>query len=80
MYLAALVMEGLFEWVGWHNPLVTLPVTYALLGPFLILALRRVYRESWPRTAFKGLALLIEGNIVDSAVGAAALYLTLWLI
>jgi hypothetical protein len=80
LYLAAIVLGGLSEWLNWHDPRVTLPITYALLGPFLTLALRRVYQESWPRTVVKCLALLIEGNIVDSLVGLAALYLTLLLV
>jgi hypothetical protein len=80
LYLAAIALGGWFELVEWHDPRVTMPITYALLGPFLTLALRRVYRESWPRSVVKCLALLIEGNIVDSLVGLAALYLTLLLV
>ncbi len=80
LYLGAIALGGLFEFVNRHDPRLTLPITYAFLGPFLTLALRRVYQESWPRTVAKCLALLIEGNLVDSLVGLAALYLTLLLV
>lgn len=80
LYLAAIALGGLLKWAEWHSAAASLVSTYAVLVPYMLAALRRVYRESWPRTALKGLGLLLAGFFVDNLVNLCALFLTLWLI
>ena len=48
-----------------------------VLGPYLALAMRRVYGDSPVSAVLKAAAMLVVGTVVDGIVGFAAIFLTL---
>lgn len=62
------------------GPLLALALNYALVAPYMFLALRRVHGESRLATAVKTVTLLALTLVVDGIVNVAALLLTLALV
>jgi hypothetical protein len=80
LYLAAVALGALTHVVGWRGPLASIGATYAVLAPYLFVALRRVYADSVVRTVLKMLVIFVATFIVDNIVSFGALLLTLWLV
>jgi hypothetical protein len=80
LYLAAIALGVLTQVVGWRGPLASIGATYAVLTPYLFVALRRVYADSVVRTAVKMLVIFVATFIFDNIVNFGALLLTLWLV
>jgi hypothetical protein len=79
LYLAAILLGGL--WNRWPaQPAVMLGATYGIVGPYLAIAMRRVYAEPLVPTVLKVLALAAFTLVLDTAVHIAALLLTLRLV
>lgn len=79
IYLAALVVGGANYVLG-TSALWTTASSYAVIGPYLFVALRRVYGGSAAATIAKVTVFCLGTLIVDLAVNFAALALTLWLV
>ncbi|MDQ3069306.1 MAG: hypothetical protein M3R55_06215 [Acidobacteriota bacterium] len=76
LYLAAAALGVVATRTG-AGPGVMLAVSYALLGPYLIAAMRYVFGEGWGWTAAKAVGLLAFAFVLDSLVNFVALVLTL---
>ena len=74
--LEALTVGALYKALGRPHPLFSLLLVYAILIPYVFLALRRVYREPPGRTFAKCLGLLFAAFIVDIPVNIAAVMLS----
>ena len=59
---------------------MALLLAHVIVGPYLALALRRVYGDSWPWTVAKVLVFFVITFIVDSTVNALAILVTLFLV
>ena len=79
LYVAAIAIGALSRALT-LRPGGTLLLAYVLIGPYLVIALRRVYAQPIGRTLAKALALASVGFIVDGTVNLAALALTIWLV
>jgi hypothetical protein len=79
LYMGAIVIGAIEEAVS-APPLVVLAMLYAVLIPYLFIAMRRVYGQSPTRTIFKVLVMCVVTFFVDNAVNFGALLLTLWLV
>jgi hypothetical protein len=80
LYLIAIVAGALLRVTGLHGPVESLLVSYALIGPYFYLALRRVYQNPPAKTLAKLLVISTVTFFVDNAVNIGALLLTLWLV
>lgn len=60
--------------------MITLPFLYALLGPYMYFALRRVYADTRTRTIIKTVGILAITFVIDSLVNFMAFLLTLRLV
>jgi hypothetical protein len=79
-YLMALITGAIGKLAGGLHPLASLGLSYAVLGTYAFILLRRVYREPPGRTAWKAVVILLVGFIIDSPVNFAAMLLTFALI
>jgi hypothetical protein len=59
------------------RPMLSLLFAYVLIGPYLVLALRRVYREALPRILLKAGVMALLTLVIDSIVNALALLATI---
>ncbi len=57
--------------LGWKMPVLFLNFFYPVAFIYLVLALRRVYRQSWPKTVAKGLALFACETLLFIGVNIA---------
>ena len=60
--------------------MVNLALAYAVIGPYLVMALRRVYGEPLLRTLLKAGVILLLTFVLDSVVNVAAFLLTIVLV
>lgn len=79
LYLAAIVV-GVITHSASMPSVVSLAIAYAVLGPYLVIALRRVYAEPLGRTLLKSLLFFLVTFVVDAVVNFSAFMLTLWLV
>lgn len=61
--------------VGWKMPVMFLNFFYPVAFLYLIFALRRVYRQSWPKTVGKGLVLFLCESLLFIAVNIAGFFI-----
>ena len=80
LYVGALAMAAFHKSTGLRGPVLAFAITYAILFPYLFIALRRVHRESVRQTLLKVFAVCAVTFLVDSIVNVGAFMLTLWLI
>jgi hypothetical protein len=79
LYLVALLLIG----ASWHlnlPPLAGLLITYGVIGPYLVIGIRRVYGGRLGATVLRVLALSAGTLVIDNLVNVAALLLTLRLV
>jgi hypothetical protein len=76
LYLAAMVIGILGRRVA-MSPVVNIALAYAIIGPYLVLALRRVYAEPLSRILLKAGLLALLTFVLDSVVNAAAILVTM---
>ena len=62
------------------HPLVNMLSTFGVLGPYLFLALRRVYREPRGRILWKTVAMMLFAVLFDNIMNFIALMVTLKLV
>ena len=79
LYFAGLLV-GVARRIFAMPPLLNVAFAYVIIGPYLVLALRRVYAEPLPRTLLKAVVLAALTLAIDSAVNLAALLLTMMLV
>jgi hypothetical protein len=79
LYLITIVLGAVLKWLP-ANPYAGPVAALAVLGPYLFVALRRVYREPAPRILWKTAAMMLFGVIFDSTVNFLALIVTLRLV
>jgi Protein of unknown function (DUF3667) len=79
LYLAA-ILVGVVTRVLAMPPLVNLALGYGVAGPYLVLALRRVYGEPLLRTLLKAVVILLLTAVLDSVVNVAAFLLAIVLV
>jgi hypothetical protein len=60
--------------------MLNLAFAYAIIGPYLVLALRRVYGEPLGRTLLKTFVLVLLTTVIDTVVNISALLLTIALV
>lgn len=80
LYLAAIGLGAITEAFQVRSPVMSLAMTYAVLAPYLFIALRRVYRDTVVRTVLKMLVIFAVTFVVDSLTNVGALILTVWLV
>jgi hypothetical protein len=80
LYLAVIPVGVIHQALGPLGPLVSLVLTYAVLGPYLYLAMRRVYDDKPSKTVLKVVVMLAVSFIVDNLVNLGAFALTIWLV
>lgn len=80
LYLLAIPLGMLNQVTRATVPMAALLLTYAILAPFLYVALRRVYGERGLRLAAKVAVMLAVAFVVDGLVGIGAILLTLRLV
>ncbi len=79
LYLAAILVGVVARSLA--MPLMAnIAFAYAVIGPYLVLALRRVYAEPLSRTLLKAAVLALLTFVLDSVVNAAAILLTMMLV
>jgi hypothetical protein len=76
-YLAALAANGLYRALGQGQPLLFVVVLYAILVPYVYLALERVYHAPAGVTWTKTLLLLALTFVLDIPVNVAARAITI---
>jgi hypothetical protein len=79
LYLAAIVL-GIAGRSLAIPPMVNVALVYAIVGPYLVLALRRVYGERLSRTLLKAGVIALLTLVLDSIVNVAAVLLTIVLV
>ena len=79
LYVLGIITGGIAAIASLPSP-YTLPLLYALLAPYLYVALRRVYGDTTARTVMKTIATLLITLIVDSMVNLMAFMFTLKMI
>ena len=79
LYLAAILAGVVARGLATH-PMVSLAIGYAVVGPYLVMALRRVYGEPLLRTLLKAGVILVLTLVLDSVVNVAAFLLTIVLV
>ena len=79
LYLAA-ILVGVAGRSFAMPPMGSIAFAYAIIGPYLVLALRRVYAEPMSRTLLKAAVLALLTFVLDTAVNAAAILLTIVLV
>jgi hypothetical protein len=79
LYLAAILVGGIALWLRLEAA-ASIALAYVVIGPYLILSLRRVYEESIGRILAKAAVLAIATFLIDSIVNAAAVLLTLLIV
>ena len=80
LYLAAIALSAVQKQFSLQPGPAMIALTYAVVAPYLLVGLRRVYQNSATRTAAKLLVLILVTFVVDNAVSLGALLLTLWLV
>jgi hypothetical protein len=80
LYLIAIGVGAVARIANVQGGAGSLLLTYAVIGPYLYVALRRVYGEAPARTIMKLLVLAAVTFVVDTAVNIGALLLTLCLV
>jgi hypothetical protein len=78
LYLLAVVV-GIVN-ARLQNPLASFAFAYAITGPYMFLALRRVHGGTALRTLVNCAVLLVVSFVIDGAVNVAALIVTLRLV
>ena len=79
MYVVALFVHGVNNVFEPANAYTLLAIQYAILVPYMFVALRRVYGEPAGRTFGKTLALLVLAFVIDMPVAIAATRLSITL-
>ena len=79
MRLLGIAVGVLTPWLSVPGPW-TLPILYSVLGPYMFLALRRVFGDTRGRTIAKTIAILLVTLVGDSLINVAAFMLTLRMI
>ncbi len=79
LYLATIAL-GLALRLAPPHPLASLVATYAVIGPYLFVALRRVYREPAARILWKTGVLLLFALLFDNLMNFVGLIVTLKLV
>jgi hypothetical protein len=79
IYLLAIPIGLLTPWLSVASAW-TLPILYAVLGPYMFFALRRVFADPPARTVMKTIGILAITLIVDSLVNLMAFMITLRLV
>ena len=80
LYVVAIVAGAVVKYAGLTGSVWSMGIVYAVLAPYLFVALRRVYEEGALRTALKMLVIFAVTFIFDNIVNFGALLLTLWLV
>ena len=79
LYLAAILVGVVGRSLA-LSPIVNLAFAYAVIGPYLVLALRRVYAEPLSATLLKAGVLALLTLVLDSAVNLSAVLVTIVLV
>jgi hypothetical protein len=79
LYLTTIMLGAVLQFFP-PSTFLSLGATFAVLAPYLFLALRRVYRESRARTFLKTAGMLLFALLFDNLINFLALVATLRLV